>query len=191
MYTRDLDEVLDHISAQKCHLKRFLKRNFKEGVHYRVSFEKIGKNGRPRERVMLREEVYEMVLNNYDKRNRYFAGKNSHLMCIENATLGFLQESLKGIVEVRRQCAVGRYKVDMYIPACKLGIECDEFGHREYDAEAERARHEFIEQHLGCELMRVNPNDVDFELPKLVNEVLRRVMRVNPVRARSSHDARG
>jgi very-short-patch-repair endonuclease len=47
-------------------------------------------------------------------------------MCIENSTIGFIENSFQGLVDMKRQQKFDKYRVDLYFPAYKLIFECDE-----------------------------------------------------------------
>ena len=47
-------------------------------------------------------------------------------MCIENQTIGFIENSYSNILNTKRQHFIGKYKVDLYFIDNKLVIECDE-----------------------------------------------------------------
>ena len=94
-------------------------------------------------------------------------------MSIENATIGFLCDTLDNIVEYKRQYAVGKYFVDLYIPKYKIIVECDEFGHHGYKKEDETLRENFIIKELNCKFIRFNPCSTEFQLSELLNSILK------------------
>ena len=71
-----------------------------------------------------------------------------------------------------QQFRVGSYCIDLYFPAQKVAIECDEHSHAHYDQTAEAARQQFIQQQLGCSFVRFDPYAKDFCLMKLINQIM-------------------
>lgn len=180
-FCKDLDELALQFKAQKCHVLRFVKKHFTEGFHYIKEKPKrifVGR-GRNAVRYMLTEDVYELINSTYNLRRRNPQGTeniqfvNTLIMDVENASIGFLCNCLKGITETIRQYHVGGYKIDLYLPEYKIAIECDEFGHNHYDQVIERCRESFIKQRLNCQFIRYDPTEDDFDLSQLVNEVFR------------------
>ena len=70
------------------------------------------------------------------------------------------------------QHSVDQHKIDPYFPKYKLAIECDEFGHLDRDIEYEVKRQKYIENKLGCQFIRYNPDAKDFNAFKVINLIL-------------------
>ena len=116
--------------------------------------------------------------NTYNLRIKYLTDESELIksinicMCIENQTLGFIENSFKDIIECKRQFIMGKYRIDLYFPEYKLAIECDENDHIDRDSEKEREREEYIIS-LGNKLIRYNPNTPTFDLSNILQEINR------------------
>ena len=184
IFTKSIDSLVDELGSHKHCVKRYLFKHFQEGRDYirpkrAVKDCTFSRGGRPCEEILLTESVYLLIKNNYNLKHRFIKSVMNTpvvhpiLMSIENATLGFLVKCLDGIVEAKRQYRVGSYYVDCYLPSCNLVIECDEFGHSDYNSADEKRRQEYISSQLQCTFIRYNPNSTDFDLGSLVNDVLK------------------
>ena len=91
-------------------------------------------------------------------------------MCIENQTIGFIENAYKNILKVKRQYKIGKYKADLYFIDYKLVIECDEFNHADRDSIKEKIRDEYMIS-LGNKIIRYNPNQNAFDLSNVLNEI--------------------
>jgi very-short-patch-repair endonuclease len=72
---------------------------------------------------------------------------------------------------MRLQYKVKDYKVDLYFPDYNLCIECDENGHSEYNADADRKRTRIITKRLQCKWIRFNPDGKDFNIFTVINQI--------------------
>ena len=177
-FTRNLDEL--DITTQKVHLTRFLKKNFKENIHYIIlkdkfkDFKKYG--GQNKIIFMLTEDAYELVKNSYNLRNKYIINISDKIkyvnigMCIENQTIGFIENAYINILNVKRQYIFGKYRVDLYFIDYNLVIECDENNHEDRDILKEKIREEYIIS-LGNKIIRFNPNTPSFDLSNVLREI--------------------
>ena len=58
---------------------------------------------------MLTDEAFELLKNSYNLRNRYIVEINDNIkcvnigMCIENQTIGFIENSYRNILNLKRQ----------------------------------------------------------------------------------------
>jgi very-short-patch-repair endonuclease len=91
-------------------------------------------------------------------------------MCLENQTIGFIENSFQDVVDTKRQYIFDKYKVDLYFPEYKLVIECDENNHDDRNPNEEKIREEYILS-LGNSMIRFNPNDSKFELSIVLREI--------------------
>ena len=91
-------------------------------------------------------------------------------MCIENQTIGFIENSYKDVLNVKRQFSIGKYRADLYFIDYKLVVECDEFNHTDRDEIKERIREEYILS-FGNKIIRYNPNQIDFDLSNVLREI--------------------
>lgn len=114
-------------------------------------------------------------------RNRYLVNVSDTiktvnlLMPLETQTIGFIANSFKDVIECTRQYRIGPYIIDLYFPAYKLAVECDEHGHADRDPEYEQTRHEYIESQ-DITLIRFNPNDPTFDLSNVLREIHKHIM---------------
>ena len=81
---------------------------------------------------MLTESAFEILKNSFNLRNRYIVNISDNVkcinigMCIENQTIGFIENTYSNMLNVKRQYTIGKYHVDLYFIDYKLVIECDE-----------------------------------------------------------------
>lgn len=73
--------------------------------------------------------------------------------------------------ELSTQKAVGEYRVDMTFDELMIAIECDEFGHKNYEPEDELRREKFL-QSCGYRIYRFNPDEDDFCFDTVVGDIL-------------------
>lgn len=104
--------------------------------------------------------------------------KDTSIKCIvmspENSTIGFICNAIKPLfTEMIRQFIVEKYRVDLYIPDIKLCVECDEEGHRDYNASMEAERQACIENKLSCCFIRFNPNADGFDISDVIANILK------------------
>ena len=71
------------------------------------------------------------------------------------------------------QYSVLGYRIDLYFYDYKLAIEIDENGHSDRNNDCEIKRKRSIEQELGCEFIRVDPDKEEFTIFKAINEIFR------------------
>ena len=67
------------------------------------------------------------------------------------------------------------YRIDKYFNDYKLAIEIDESGHSDRNFDWEIKRKKVIEQKLGCQFIRIDPDKEDFGIFKTVNEIFRHI----------------
>ena len=179
MFTKSIDELL-YLSSQKDKLVKHLKKNYKENIHYIIDNSKVKEQkkygGHNKICFFLTEEAFELFKNSYNLRNRYLvdiSDKAKHInigMCIENQTIGFIENCYKNILNMKRQYAMGKYKVDLYFIDYKLVIECDENNHIDRDPKKEKTREDYIIS-LGNKFIRYNPNIDNFDLSNILREI--------------------
>lgn len=81
-----------------------------------------------------------------------------------------LFESLKDLFEIQTQVYCGNYRLDFVVDD-NLVIECDEFGHSNYNSTKEKIRESYIKS-KGYKIIRFNPDDKDENVFKLINKIL-------------------
>ena len=181
----DIECLSSELNVRKDNTTRFLKKYFKENVDYTVSTvvseitseKSHGGCGRNRLQYTLSKECMELIRNSYNLKHRYVTKINTLMqtnivMTLENSTIGFLCNCIKNITDVYRQYKVGSYFVDLYIPKINIVVECDEDGHKHRNTIDEHTREEFIKTKLGCEFIRFNPNETNFDLSEVINKIL-------------------
>ena len=180
-FTKNLDDLL-YLSTQKVHLVSHLKKNYKENYHYIIQKNNIkGRGGHNKIIFMLTESTYELFKNSYNLRNKYLVNINDNIkhinigMCIENQTIGFIENTYKGIIECKRQFYIDKYRVDLYLPKYKLVIECDENNHINRDIIKEQLRENYIIS-TGNKIIRYNPNEDTFDLSNILREINKIIM---------------
>jgi len=185
-FTRNLDELL-HIASKKVHIANHLKKNYKENIHYIIqtvteSETKRCRGGHNKKIFLLTEVAFELLKNSYNMRNRYIVNVSDTVtcvnigMCIENQTIGFIENSFKGVIECRRQYPIGSYRIDLYFPAYHLAVECDEHNHADRDPDNEKIREDYILSQ-GNQLIRYNPNTPHFDLSNVLRDIHKVIMR--------------
>jgi hypothetical protein len=165
IFTRDLEELL-HLSAKKFHLTSHLQKNYKENVHYiieRTNYTNVKKyGGQNKITYKLTEEAFQLFKNTYNLRNRYIVDINDNIkninigMCIENQTIGFIENAYGNMLNLKRQYIFGTYRADLYFIDYKLVIECDENDHVDRNPIQEKVRENYIRS-LGNKIIRYNP----------------------------------
>ena len=67
------------------------------------------------------------------------------------------------------------YRTDFYFNDYRLAIEVDEKGHKDTDTNDEIQRQKTLEKELGCEFIRVNSDEENFNIDKAKNKVFRHI----------------
>lgn len=173
-------EELSYLSSKKVNLTTNLKKNYKENIHYIIKKNKYkneNKNGGQNKiDYLLTEDAFELFKNSFNLRNKYIIDIKDNIkqinlcMCIENQTIGFIENSYKDVLNMKRQYMIGKYKIDLYFIDYKLAIECDEFNHKDRDISKELIREEYIKSQ-GSKIIRYNPNEKDFDLSNVLKEI--------------------
>jgi hypothetical protein len=178
-FTYNIDSLFQILKTRKSKIKKYLILHFKLDTHYIIQKNNILKQhgGHNKENILLKKEVYELILNTYNLKNRYITKVNNvHivnpiLMSIEGSTVGFIDECFKNITNTYRQYRIGNYFIDLYFIKFKLAIECDEFGHKNYNNINESIRQTYIEDQLKCVFIRFDPTTPDFSLPLVISKI--------------------
>jgi very-short-patch-repair endonuclease len=177
-FTGNLDDLVNELNAAKYNLTRYIKKNYKLNIHYIVTpgHNNRKQGGHNRIIYLLREDIYNLLKNTYNMRNRYIVDINDNIkcvnigMCIENQTIGFIENSFKGITDIKRQYIMGKYRLDMYFVEYKLAIECDENDHADRNETYELERQAYIIAQ-GNQIIRFNPNEQNFDLSNVLNAI--------------------
>jgi len=178
-FTRDLEELL-YLTNKKVTLTKYLEKNYIKDTHYIVTKIKLknhNRGGHNKIVYMLTEKAFELIKNSYNLRNRYIVNITDNIqqvnainMCIENQTIGFIENSFKDVLNVRRQYVFDKYRVDLYFIDYKLIIECDEYNHKDRDVIKEKIREDYLIS-LGNKIIRYNPNESNFDLSNVLREI--------------------
>ena len=182
-FTYKSDDLVIPLNTNKTHVNRFIRKQFKEGIHYiREKSQKSQDNRDPRGGnnkidTLLTKEAYELCLSTYNLKHKYVSKVGGLeqvkiLMSLENQTIGFIENAFKGVFQMQRQKVFGKYKVDLFIQERNVVVECDEFGHTDRDPNYEQVREAFLVSQ-GNKVVRFNPNDPDFDLSNVLNEINR------------------
>ena len=185
-FTRDLDDLVSHFKTQKVQLTIHLEKNYRENIHYTKSrVTGVGDNrkhgGHNRIVYMLTEEAFELFKNSFNFRNKYIvaASEKAHVvkfpMCIEGQTIGFIENTYRGLRAMSRQFRIGPYFADLCFTDDFIVVECDEYGHHDRPAAEEVAREDLI-KNQGYAIIRYNPNEAGFDLSDVLNRINRRLM---------------
>lgn len=99
----------------------------------------------------------------------------------ETATIYIIQQAFMDC-NTKKECVFinsknnKSYRVDLLFTDENLIIECDEYGHKNYDKTNEMERQKYFED-LGYKLIRYNPNDKHFNIGKVIYEIRCRIGR--------------
>lgn len=179
LFTRDLEELFE-LTKVKSSLTDHLKKNYRENVHYIIerkdytNSKKYG--GQNKITYKLTEEAFQLLKNTYNLRNRYIVDISDNIksinigMCIENQTIGFIENAYGNMLNMKRQYIFGTYRADLYFIDYKLVIECDENDHVDRDPIQEKVRENYIRS-LGNKIIRYNPNVKGFDLSNVLREI--------------------
>ena len=91
------------------------------------------------------------------------------------------QSVLKPIMEVfeeenmQTQYSVLGYKIDLYFDDHKLAVEIDEKGHKDRNINDEIQLQKALGSELGCEFIRINPDEENFNIFKAIIEINRHI----------------
>ena len=77
--------------------------------------------------------------------------------------------------DMQTQYSVLGYRTDLYFHKYKLEIEVDELGHADRNINNEIERQKALERELNCVFIRINPDEKDFNILKVINEIYRHI----------------
>ena len=77
---------------------------------------------------------------------------------------------------IHTQYCIENKRLDAYFPKHKLGIEVDEYNHEGRNFEYEQSRQFMIESH-GITIIRTNPDDANFNMNKLINQIYTHIIK--------------
>jgi len=98
--------------------------------------------------------------------------KARHRSKVESDCLEIIKGAIDGFTSYHEQYYVAPYKVDLYLKDLNIAIECDERGHKNgYYGLDEEMRQKTIENALGCQFIRFNPDDKNFNIGDVINKI--------------------
>lgn len=90
-----------------------------------------------------------------------------------------------GHLNPRPQYGVGPYRIDLYVAALNVAVECDEIGHADKCATKDAEREAAIVARLGCRFVRFDPQQPAFNVGHVVRAVID--PEFQPWRSQSQH----
>lgn len=184
-FSRNIEELLPLLKTRKQSIARYIKNNFKEGIHYTINKSNVSisqHGGHNKNNYEITENVFQLVLNSFNLKNRYLpvimnTSNVNIIMSLENQTIGFIENSFNGVIDTKRQYIFNsengekvKYIVDLYFPLHNLIIECDENNHNYRDLIYEKERENYLLS-KGNSIIRFNPNDAYFDLSIVLKEI--------------------
>ncbi len=168
-FTKNLEELLPFFESYKHKIVEFVKNNFTQNIDYFIkkvnNDKKEGRGGHNKIDYLLTEKTFELTKNTYNLKHKYVPNLLNNLdtmMSIESRTVGWVENSYKGVVKTKRQKTIGTYYVDLYFPDYKLIIECDENDHKNRNQKEELERQNYLVS-KGYSIIRYDPNDKNFD----------------------------
>ena len=76
---------------------------------------------------------------------------------------------------MQTQYSVLGYEIDLYFHDYKLAVETDKKGHKDRNINDEIQRQKALEKELGCKFIRINPDEENFNISKVINEINRHI----------------
>jgi hypothetical protein len=93
---------------------------------------------------------------------------------VELTTIKLIQDTFAGESMVTQYIPPNtdiNYRIDLYFPAYRIAIECDEHNHTDRNPEYEHARETYIKSTLDCTFIRYNPHDPNFNIGEVLNQI--------------------
>lgn len=97
--------------------------------------------------------------------------------CKEANVLRIISASFKSFTHLF-QYDVDKYRIDLYFIDNKLAIEVDENNHKDRDVIYEETRQKYIEDKLGCEFIRFNPDEKNFNIGDIIHIILNKLFKL-------------
>ena len=92
----------------------------------------------------------------------------------EQRVISSIKDPFEG-EDMQTQYSVLGYRIDLYFHKYKLEIEVDELGHADRNINNEIERQKALERELNCVFIRINPDEKDFNILKVINETYRHI----------------
>jgi very-short-patch-repair endonuclease len=186
-FTVNIEDIANTFKSKKGNIKRLLINSiFEHNIDYIITQpnSNFPKNhgGYNKEIIMLTLECSQQIILRYANNNKKEILNIPEVTYIkrflpkETEILDFIKESFEDIYKVKKEFKIDNYRIDLYIIDIKLAIECDEFNHKDRDIEYELKRQDYIEDKLHCKFIRFNPDNKNFKLSKLINEINKNII---------------
>ena len=92
--------------------------------------------------------------------------------CKEKTVLVSIKDAFEG-EDMKPQYTVIGYKIDLFFHKYKLAIEVDELGHNDRNIKYETQRQRAVERKLGCVFIRINPDEKNLNIFRVINKIHR------------------
>ena len=92
----------------------------------------------------------------------------------EQTVINSIKDAFEG-EDMQTQYSVLGYRIDLYFHKYKLAIEVDELGHADRNINNEIERQKALERELNCVFIRINPDEIDFNILQAINEICRHI----------------
>lgn len=92
--------------------------------------------------------------------------KKNEQQCISD-----LMRAFRGVYTCTAEYAIDRFRIDLYIHEPNIAIECDSNDHKSYDPIEEVSRQMYIENTLGCDFVRFNPDSEHFSIMDVIARI--------------------
>ena len=153
-------------------------------------------------RVFVRNDLVERKIKNCRKSSKVFLEFKKKLgldinsvTCDEQDIISTLQTTFEEEIIIT-QYWIENKRIDAYFSKCKLAIEVDEYNHKDRDSNYEKNRQSMIvsrdsnyeknRQSIivshGITIIRTNPDDADFNINKLINQIYRHISQSNKLK---------
>lgn len=182
-FTHNIDEISVIHKIRKDCVKRYIKNNgFQKGEDYIINVPKItnGSGGQNKEIILLSDSCFKQIDTWFAMRKRDLTNpKTIEIKYItrfvpkETEIINFIYDALSSTCTLKKQYKVNKYRVDLYIVDVRVCIECDEHNHDDRDKVYEHDRQSCIEKELSCKFIRFDPDDKDFNLARLISDILK------------------
>ena len=107
------------------------------------------------------------------KRNLGFR-LNDVINAKEQTVLKSIKDAFVG-EDMQTQYSVLGYRIDIYFHKYKHGIEIDESGHADRNLSKEIEKQKALEKELDCMLLRISPNEENYNIFKEINKIPRHI----------------
>ena len=111
-----------------------------------------------------------------ERPNYELPAEPKYLSIIEAAVGNLTQYKRHYSVRIYKPGYYYLYEIDLYFPDLKIAVECDEYGHSSTPAYEDEFRQREIEQTLGCEFIRFNPHEPNFNIGHCINRIFQAII---------------